>query len=63
MNEEMMINMISNCAKMEAALNLLRNLMVKNSERDNVMLLDADELNMILTVAGFEPIEEKKRPN
>ena len=48
---------------MEAALNLLRNLMVKNSERDNVMLLDADELNMILTVAGFEPIEEKKRPN
>ncbi len=63
MSEEMMVNMITNCAKMEAGYKLLIELMKRDlakGSRDSV-LLNEDELNQVLIVAGYEPIEVKEK--
>ena len=61
MTEEMTINMITNCAKMEVALGLLRQLMVNDMKHDRTYhSLDLDEINMVLMVAGMDIVEEQK---
>lgn len=59
MDEQMMINMITNCSRMEAALDLLRMLMERGDKRDCI-LLDQEDLNMVFTVAGKEPFVKAK---
>lgn len=65
MTEEIMINMITNCAKMEAALGLLRSLMVADVEDgSSYPSLTLTEVNHVLVVAGMEVVTKKeKAPN
>ena len=52
MTEEMSINMITNCARMEAALKLLACKMQSDD------ILNRKELNEVLVVAGMPKIEK-----
>ena len=52
MNDEMCINMIANCARMEAALKLLSRKMQDDP------ILNYRELNEVLVVAGMPEIEK-----
>lgn len=58
MNEEM-ISIITKCAKMEAAFGLLRALMLADLDKNGV-LLNESELNLVLTMAGIEPVTAEK---
>ena len=59
MSDEMQINMITNCAKMEAALKLLRAKMLEYDGTGRCFLSNR-ELNEVFLVAGLEPVEIKE---
>lgn len=59
MNEEMMLNMIANCARMEAALKLLRSMMEKEIN-EKYSIIHPEELNTVLIVAGMEPVKKEE---
>lgn len=59
MSEEMMINMIANCAKMEAALQLLQTLIMAGMD-EGYTRVDMDDLNTVLMIAGMEQIKKEE---